>query len=365
MFPPMRLCFVADPHHPNTDRWASHFAESLGHDVTIIATIAGPYQNDRRYALVPCPIRTRFDYLTLGLRIKSLIRRIRPDVLIGYRIQSNGLAAAMSGFRPLVLAAQSEVIVWPPSNPVLNAGARFAIRRADLLQAWGSHIARRMVELGADPSKILVLPRGVDVELFKPPQTPETAPILIVTRALRAVYRHETLIKAFREVLGHIPRAKLVIAGDGAERRNLTRLSAELGLDSSVSFLGHLSPSALADCLRGARCYVTLVGTEGVSSSLLEAMGCGLLPVVPDLPGNRDWVTDGENGLSLPLGALENSEQIAPLLTRALSDDSLRVRAFEMNASLISRRADWRANMKQMESAYLDLARRSKRQAPS
>jgi len=351
----MRLCFIADPKHPNTDRWASHLAESLGHDVTVIATTAGPYPPDRRYAIVPVPIRSRLDYLTLGFRVRDHLRRLRPDVLIGYRIQSNGLAAAMTGFRPLVLAAQSEVIVWPPNNPFLTVGTRFAIRRADLLQAWGTHIARRMEELGADPAKILILPRGVDVRLFHPRPAPATAPVLIVTRALRAVYRHATLLAAFREVLDRMPGARLLIAGDGVERDNLTRLASSLGVDAHVNFLGHLSSPQLAEQLRTARGYVTLVATEGVSSSLLEAMGCGLVPVVPDLPGNRDWVTDGENGIFLPLAALDNPGEIAKLLVRALSDDALLARAFEKNVALVSERADWDSNMRRMEAAYSGL----------
>jgi len=343
---------------PNTDRWTSYLAEELGHEVTVIATTAGPYLPNRAYEIVPLPVRGRFGYLTVGLRIKQHLRRIRPDVLIGYRIQSNGFAAALTGFRPLVLAAQSENIVKPPLNPVAQLCSRYALRRADLLQAWGSHIGRRMEQLGADPEKILTLPRGVDAKRFSPPAAPVTEPVLIVTRSLRAVYRHATLLTAFRDVVDSLPDARLLIAGDGEERDNLTQLTANLNLQPNVIFLGQLESPDLAERLRSAHCYVTLVGTEGVSSSLLEALGCGLLPVVPDLPGNLEWVKDAENGLIVPLTALEQPGEVARLLLRAFSDAALRQSAFDRNVDLVVHGADWHTNMRRMESAYRELVER-------
>jgi hypothetical protein len=167
----MRIAFVADPTHPNTDRWARHLASGLSHDVTVLATKPAPPMSSAPYAVRRVPARGKLGYVLLGWQLRSHLRAIRPELVIGYRIQSNGLAAALTGFHPLVLAAQTESIVWPPGSRLYRSTTRWAIRRADLLQAWGSHMAERLVELGAARERILVLPRGVDTTTFTPPSS--------------------------------------------------------------------------------------------------------------------------------------------------------------------------------------------------
>ncbi len=354
----MRICFVADPGHPNTDRWASHLARALHHDVTVIATQPLP-PRERPYAVIPLPVRNRLDYVLLGRRLRPRIEEARPDLVIGYRIQSNGFAAALSGFRPLVLAAQTETIVWPPGNPIYRACTRFAIARADLLQAWGRHMAARLRELGAPEEKILMLPRGVDVNRFTPPQSPVRDPVVVVTRALRPVYNHDLLLRAFALVLKEIPEARLLVAGDGAERARLESLASALGCAARVEFLGHVAERDLPDCLRRAAVYVTLVATEGVSASLLEAMSCGLLPVVVNLPGNCEWVEDGRNGLLIERDQLADPARVAAVILLALRDDALRELAFRINRQETLSRADWDANMLKMDAAYRALVEKN------
>jgi glycosyltransferase involved in cell wall biosynthesis len=355
----MRIAFVADPTHPNTDRWARYLAEGLAHDVTILATKPAAGFPAAPYAIRPVPARGKLGYVLLGWDLRSHVRAIRPDLMIGYRIQSNGLAAALTGFHPLVLAAQTESIVWPPGSRLYRSTTRWAIRRAELLQAWGAHMADRLVELGAPREKVLVLPRGVDTQVFTPVERPVTTPVLIVTRALRAVYRHDLLLAAVAVLAKKQPAVRLLIAGEGDERPRLEALAASFGLARAVEFLGPLSERDLALRLREAAIYVTVVAQEGVSSSLLEAMACGLVPVVPDLPGNREWVKDGLNGRLIRPGELDRPEAIADVLEAAMSDGALRASCHRDNPVRVRRDADWVTNMSRMDAAYRRLVERA------
>ncbi len=354
----MRIGFVADPTHPNTDRWARYLVEGLGHDVTILATKVAPGFPPAPYDVEQVPARGRLGYVVLGWGLRSHLRAIRPDLVIGYRIQSNGLAAALTGFHPLVLAAQTESIVWPPGSRLYRWTTRWAIGKADLLQAWGGHMADRLVELGAPRDRILVLPRGVDIEVFAPAERPVANDIFMVTRALRAVYRHDLVLSGFALLLRKRPGARLVIAGDGDERPRLEALAASLGLTRAVEFVGRLNERKLASRLREASVYVTVVAQEGVSSSLLEAMACGLLPVVPDLPGNREWVADGVNGRLIPPAGLDRPDRIADLLEAAAGDAALRAACHRDNPRRVRRDADWVTNMNRMDAAYRRLVER-------
>lgn len=349
----MRIAFVADPRHPNTDRWVSYLASEFGHDVVVVATTAPPYPERTPYRIVPCPVRARFGYLLAGPRVRQILRAVRPDLLVGYRIQSNGLAAALSGFRPLVLAGQTETIVWPPHHPVYRLCVKWALGRADLLQAWGSHMADRLLELGVRSEKILTLPRGVDTSVFRPASKPTVAPVLIMTRALRPIYNHAALLRALAEP--PLEAARLLIAGEGGERVALEGLAGSLGVASRVHFAGRRGASDLAEDLRSSRAYVTLVTTEGISSSLLEAMACGVLPVVPDLPANREWIVDGRNGALLPPEVIDAPPRLAARLASLLADDALVERAFALNPPVIAERADWKTNLSIMNARYRSL----------
>jgi glycosyltransferase involved in cell wall biosynthesis len=88
---------------------------------------------------------------------------------------------------------------------------------------------------------------------------------------------------------------------------------------------------------------------DGTPNSLLEAMASGVLPVASNLETIREWITHGENGLLFdPL----DSNDLASAIVRALKDTKLRAHAAEINAKMISERADYNANMKTAEDFY-------------
>jgi glycosyltransferase involved in cell wall biosynthesis len=149
-----------------------------------------------------------------------------------------------------------------------------------------------------------------------------------------------------------------LIAGDGEERTRLEAKTTSLGLTRAVTFLGRLNERELAVRLREASVYVAVVAQEGVSSSLLEAMACGLLPVVPDLPGNREWVADRVNGRLIPPADLDRPERIADLLEAAASDAALRAACRRDNPQRVRRDADWVTNMNRMDATYRRLVER-------
>ena len=73
--------------------------------------------------------------------------------------------------------------------------------------------------------------------------------------------------------------------------------AAALGLGARVEFSGLLAPEALARAYRRSAVFVSVPVSDGTSVSLLEAMAAGCLPVLSDLPANREWVQDGRDGL--------------------------------------------------------------------
>jgi glycosyltransferase involved in cell wall biosynthesis len=84
-----------------------------------------------------------------------------------------------------------------------------------------------------------------------------------------------------------------------------------------VELVGRLDAATQAGYYRRARWYVSLPLSDSVSVSVLEAMAHGAIPILADLPANRELVADGQNGLILAPGERPGRERLAGLQARA------------------------------------------------
>ena len=89
--------------------------------------------------------------------------------------------------------------------------------------------------------------------------------------------------------------------------------------------------------------------TEGVSASLFEAMACGCFPIVTDLPGNRSWITQKENGV---LVESENIQKLAEGIIWAFQNLAIRQKAVIENRKFIEKNANYAVNMKKIADEY-------------
>ena len=350
----MKICFVADGRHINTLSWVRHLSRVLGHEVHV-ASFSDPPSSPEPVAFhtLGTRLNTFSRYILYIPRLKRLLDKLQPDLLVGYRITSYGFMAAATRFHPLVLAAQSHRLYKGSS---LKAHfARYAIRRADLVHAWGPHIAATLIEFGADPSKILTLPRGIDTTVFAPPREPLPSRrqcLLMTTRGLNPDYNFDQILGAL-EILKSRERAfRYMICGDGAYRDRLTRAVCAAGLGPYVELVGHLSHEELASRLQAADIYISTVAWDGVSTSLLEAMACGVFPIVTDNVANRIWIQDGVNGYLVPYG---DPQTLAERLLAAMDSPELRASARPINRQLVHSRASINTNMMQFEACWARL----------
>jgi glycosyltransferase involved in cell wall biosynthesis len=349
----MRICFVAHAGSANTASWCNHLSDVLGHDVHVVSLCdgAGLSASVTLHVLTaswPGPLC----YFGALPQARRAVSRIAPDLVVGYRAISYGFLAAATGFHPLAIAAQGRV-VSPPGAVIKGVLAGFALRRADVVNSWGPHMTERLVEVGADPEKIVTCPRGIDLSLFTASDGGASrTPSVIVTRTFHRAYRHDMILRALSLVADEHPDLSAALVGDGEARAELVDLSRELGMSDRVEFPGVLSPDALAGRLREASVYVSSVATDGVSASLLEAMASGTYPIVTDNVANRLWIEDGRNGT---LVAGREPEDFARAIAGALTDDGLRSGAAAINRTIVEERADLFRNMKTIERAYHEL----------
>ncbi|MBA3827740.1 MAG: glycosyltransferase family 4 protein [Taibaiella sp.] len=300
-------------------------------------------------------IKRTLEWITMLLTIKKKVKRFAPDIIIGYRLTSYGFLAAWSGYHPCVIAAQGITDVWPQNHwttPFKALLARYAIKHADKIHAWGQHMTDSIVHYGASPSQLFVLPRGIDLGIFYPVQKQYIKGQKInmcVTRALFPEYGHMVILKALKLLVDNGYDISLAIAGNGTELENLQSFVKKNGLSEHVSFLGYVPNGELPELLRRSDIYISMPDTEGVSASLLEAMGCGCLPIVSDLPANRAFIIDGKNGYLVEVG---NEQMLFDKIKTTLNNESIFNNAILENIQYIKQNTSLKKNMQLFGAMY-------------
>jgi glycosyltransferase involved in cell wall biosynthesis len=88
---------------------------------------------------------------------------------------------------------------------------------------------------------------------------------------------------------------------------------------------------------------------DGTSVSLLEAMGSGAFPIVTDIPANREWIVNGENGFLVPT---DEEGILANRIIDAIRNQAMLEKSREDNLFVVEEKAVWRVNIKKVEEVY-------------
>lgn len=187
--------------------------------------------------------------------------------------------------------------------------------------------------------KIIVTPNGIDLQRFSPPRQREACKVSLglpseafvlgtVVGRFTAVKDLPTLLRAFAIVHQHNPNAALVIVGEGKrqDQQALRQLAAELGLSPALRIV--LPTPQVEKYMQAFDIYANSSLYEGMSNTLLEAMGCGAAIVATHVGGTPFIVTDRYNGLLVEPQSPEkfaqaiNELMINPLLRATLAESA-------------------------------------------
>jgi len=278
------------------------------------------------------------------LRLVSLVRELRPDVIHGYLFGPN-LFAALAGRLcgvPVVCVAKRNVDAF--ESPRQIAVQRLAHRLATHVTAVSREVAATSVALGIPADRVTVIENGVDVSRFDGathrgaieglPDGEPGAPIVGSVGCLAPRKDYGTLLAALAAIA---PRRafRCAIAGDGPERPALEARAAELGLAGRVAFLGERTD---VDRLLPAFDVFTLSSREeGIPNALLEAMAAARPCVATRVGGNAEVLEDGRTGWLVPA---RDPAALAAALEEALSrpDEAAR-RGSEARRAMVSERS--------------------------
>ena len=353
----IRVAVLGDARQVHIHRWSAYLAEAGYGVLTLSLEPMDGVVGLRRRIIVPSLLPDVFRYPMAVSAVRRALNHFDPHIVNAHFVPNYGLIAALTHFSPWVLSTWgSDIMVLPGKSAFHMARTRFVVRRATYITSDADVMSKRLVELGASPDRVITFPYGVDRKVFHlaTRSSPGNAPRVLCNRKMEPVYNVGTLVAAFIEVVKTIPGARLTLAGSGSQKRALERQVRSSDADSAVSFVGDVAHRAMPDLLRDHDLFVSAALSDTTSVSLLEAMACGLFPIVSDIPANREWIEDGRNGFVVPP---RDVHALAQAITEAWRNRELRETARQKNAGLIEARADWFRNMSVVADLFRRLAR--------
>jgi glycosyltransferase involved in cell wall biosynthesis len=230
--------------------------------------------------------------------IRKTINEYKPSIIHVHQVNSYALYTILANRKakiPVVITAWgSDILVSPKKSNILKFIVKFILRKADFLTSDSQYMLEDMQKLQNPKNKILLANFGIDLPNFKR----DKANVIYSNRLHKPLYRIDTIIDIFHEFIQlNQEDWKLVIAATGEETDHLKAKVESLKLNSKIEFVGWLSPKENAEWYAKSRFWISIPESDATSISLLEAMSHECIPIVSDLPANREWITNGKNGI--------------------------------------------------------------------
>jgi glycosyltransferase involved in cell wall biosynthesis len=182
--------------------------------------------------------------------------------------------------------------------------------------------------------------------------------VVLSTRSLSKVYNLDILVRTIPLVKCEIPNVKFIFIyrGTPEQENNLKQLIEQVKATESVILVGSVDNFHIAEYYQLADIFISVTSSEGMPVSLTEAMACGAVPVVSDLPVFRDWIQPHANGIIVPV---RDVEATAKAIISLLLNPEKRVEIAERNRKLVNEKFDVRQWMLKMENIYYELVNKN------
>jgi glycosyltransferase involved in cell wall biosynthesis len=304
--------------------------------------------------------------LSAAWKFSRIVKRLAPDVIHAHDPHgvamaslalSIGAAAARGRATPALVAARRVDFHLKG-----NSFSRWKYRQVDCFIAASEAIRQMLVADGMPADRTVTVHEGIDVEhaaaaalvnVHEAFWLPHGSPVVGNVAALVPHKGQRYLIDAAHLVVQQIPDARFVILGEGELREHLEKQVHEHHLEKHVLLPGFRTD--VLGCIKGFDLFVMSSVTEGLGTSLLDAMACGRPIVATRAGGIPEIVEDGVNGLLVPI---RDAHALAEAIVRALKDAELRQRMADAGLARVNERFTVERMVSETAAVYERIARR-------
>lgn len=296
------------------------------------------------HAKVSFKLRNPFKVYKSIQEIKKIIHDFNPDIIHVHQANTYGFIASMANKRriPMVLTTLgSDVLLLPKRGFLYRFIVNKSLKDANFITADARFMAEAIHGL-IGQKDVTIANFGIDISPI--PMGHKKEKILYSNRLHKDLYNIDQIISGCAAFLKENTEWSLTIGANGNNTELLKAQAKQLISEEQVSFIGFVTADInRANYLKSA-IYISIPSSDGTAISLLEAMVYGAIPVVSDLPANREWIVDGVNGIIVQDGNVDAAIRKAIQLN---ADE-----VAERNARIINERGSKEANRKIFLSLY-------------
>jgi glycosyltransferase involved in cell wall biosynthesis len=303
-------------------------------------------------------LRMCFYYISgFFLTLYALIRHRCQMIHVHWAIPTGliGAGVAFLSRKPMMVTIHgSDFRLAMDQSSFLKRIFLYVCKKANHLHCVSDGMKRELEELGINGGRISAFPMGIETDFLNKQGVQragfDNRPTTILSnRNLLPIYNVSLFIRAIPLVLREESKVKFFVAGDGPEREELEREAKNLRIGDFVQFLGRVPHDAMLSLLGETDIYVSTSLHDGTSVSLLEALGSGAFPVVTDIPSNREWISDGENGFLVPT---DEERVLAMRILESIRNRPLVEKARQKNLRLVTEKVLWPATIEKTKRIY-------------
>lgn len=391
----MRICFLANLKSVHVHRWATYFA-GKGHDVHLlffpgdfgineitddifpgyseynnlhfhrIKTLNFGKKNNRRIVRYMDKItNAHFQRLIREIPLKRTFKKINPDILHAHYLGYFGEWGNSLKFHPFVVSAWGSDVF-----SIKTKEGRMKINRvlddADVITTTTEHMKEHIKETFETNTPIEWIPWGIDLSVFHKGYDEEvhefknkygiTGQTILFSRGITPNYNPVPFIESLPDVIQKHPNVMIVILkayADTAQIEMLKNRAKTLGVHDNIIFISKLlNASEMAVLLNSSDIFMSIPDSDQFGSSVIEAMNCGLIPIVSDIKVYYQYLRHNENALMVNP---KNPGDIAKNINHALENPELKNAAFEINKKIVEEKEDWNKQAGIMEKLYLKM----------
>ena len=274
-------------------------------------------------------------------RVKKIIKTIDPDFVNPHYITSHGFLATLVKktsnlrFKLIQSAWGTDILVTPFKSKIYYNLTKFCLNASDIATSDSKYMTDVINDLS--PVQTMTFIFGLD----KLPEInlEEKDPNLFYSnRMLSENYNIDQVIQLFGKITETNKNARLIISHDGTKRHELEQLAKELEIEDKVKFKGFVSLADQISLYKKSQFYISIPTSDSTSVSLIEAMAYGCIPIVSDIPANREWIFEGTNGI------FYNPQNTFNEVNTILS---IKEQIFSENRKIVEKRAIFPKSMKE------------------
>lgn len=319
----MRLVVCMTHYSPWSNQVAQNL-QALGHEVHVFDFAPGGensvvsktegYASDQignskrvsGFHLVPPIHRSMIRYVFGAFQLRRLAKRLDVDIVLSLYGGGLALMTYLSGIRPFaVYVVGSDVLFAASLYQRIN---RKVLSAATLVFANGDFLAQKTREQ-APKAVVVPLLFGVNTERLTASDFSATPARMICTREFADVYNNESIIEAIATFPKDAPDFRMVFVSGGVnlqKNKDLADRVLSPLLRAKVEFWGGVGYERLLAALGESSIFLSMSRSDGTATSVLEAMGSGLFPILSDIPQNRALLEpERSHGTLVPLNDRE------------------------------------------------------------